>query len=91
MRQFIVTHQNCSAAREPSQSALHHPTTRRVLLFLVLIKFLFADAANVRHIAELSNSGFTCWIVVAFVQAQMLRLSLSWFGSLNDNGIQRES
>ena len=58
-----------------------------MLLFLVFVEFLLANAPNVRHIPKLSSSGFACGVIVPFVQTQMLRLLLGWFGTLHNNGI----
>jgi len=89
-RQLIITHQDRAAARQPGQSTLHNPAAGGIFLLPLLIEHFFADAPNVRNIAELCHSGFARGVVVAFVQTQMLRFLLSRFGSLNDDGVQRQ-
>lgn len=55
----------------------------------LLVFLLFADAANMSHIAALRQNCLAWRIVIAFVQAQVLRFLLCWHRTLHDDGIER--
>lgn len=56
-----------------------------------LVSLLFANAANVRNILGVEGGLCASEIVIAFVEAQMLRRDLGWLGTLHNNGIQSAS
>lgn len=60
-----------------------------MLLLLERIELLFADATHVSDVTVLLDGGFGGRIVVAFVQAQMLRLLLGGLGTLDYDRLQR--
>ena len=55
----------------------------------LLVFFLFANAANVSHIAALGQNCLARFIVIAFVQAQVLRFLVCRHRALHDNGVER--
>ncbi len=65
------------------------PSASRMLLVFFLVEFLFADSANVRSVFVLPGRLVARRIVVAFVQAKMLRFGLGRTRPLYDHGFQR--
>ena len=60
-----------------------------MLLLLLFIEFLLADAPNVRHVPGGSDQGFGSGTVVALVQAKMLRCLVGRLRTLDNDGFDR--
>src|SRR5437588_10453285 len=86
LRLLVIAHPYRSTLRQPPQCPLHHPAPRRVLFFLMLIKFLFADSSHVARVAMLLDRRLAGRMVVSFIQTQVLRLGFARLRSLDDNG-----
>ena len=86
---LLPADQDAPPPRQPGERALHHPTPGRVRLLARLVFLLLADAPDVRHIARSRHDGLGGGVVIAFVQAQMLRRGPGRGGPLDDDGIQR--
>src|SRR5215210_562204 len=86
---FLVTHQNRPALRKPAQRALHHPTPRRITFLAHFIELLFADAPDVWDVIAFFREFSGGSLVIAFVQAQILRRALGGLWALDHDGIER--
>jgi hypothetical protein len=56
-----------------------------VLLFALLIEFLFSDPANVAFVLMLLDDLATRFVVLTFIEAEMLCFRTRRFGPFNDN------
>ena len=61
-----------------------------MLLLACCIQFFFTDAPNMRRVAELDARRFARWVIVTFVQTQMLRLLSRRLRPFNDDSVQRQ-
>src|SRR5215210_6829632 len=87
---LLVTHQDRPALRKPAQRPLHHPSPRRVTLLARPVELLLADAPYVGSVAAGVHRFLNYLpLVVALVQAQMLRSFLRRLGTLDDDGVER--
>ncbi len=85
-----VTNQNRPTLAHPAQRPLHDPPAGGKPLTLLLIEFFLTNPSNVRNIICLSRHPASGGIVIALVQAQVLRCILCRLGPIyNDrlNGL----
>ena len=85
---LVVAYQDSPTLREPAQSSLHHPSPRRIAFDARIIELLFADASDVRNVAPLFDDLSCRRVVVAFVQAQVLRRLLVGSRALDHDSIE---
>jgi hypothetical protein len=81
---FVITDQNSSALREPTQRSLDNPAAGFVALFPITRFFLFANAADVGSMAPGDRRLPARGIVIAFVQAKVLRRGPCWLRPFDD-------
>src|SRR5215218_4984621 len=79
---LLVTDQDGPTLREPAQSSLHYPAPRRIT-FLSCRILLLADGPDVRGVAVALHHLPSWLLIVALVQAQVLRSLLGGFGTLH--------
>ena len=70
---LVVADQDRAALGKPWHQSLDHPAARLVLSLAAAYRPLFADRSDVRHVVVLSGCRSACRIVLACVQAEVLR------------------
>src|SRR5215211_152320 len=86
---LLVAHQNSPALRKPAQRTLHHPPASRVAFDARLVELLLSNASDVGYVASLLHKLPARTIVVAFIQAQVLRSLLGGSRAIDHDGIER--
>src|SRR6266487_6021364 len=84
---LVVTHQDGSALRQPAEGALDHPAARLVAGRAWAWLLQLAHALNVRRVLMLGNHFLALGVVVAFVQAKMLRIFSRRLRPIHDDGL----
>src|SRR5215210_8155924 len=88
-RFLVVADQYRPALRQPAQCPLYHPSPCRITLLDLQVLVLLTDAPYVGRVAASLHrllEGHP--LVVALVQAQMLRSSLRWFGAIDYDSVE---
>ena len=83
----LVSDQNASELRQPRDGAFDNPTPRRIPLRVWRIRRLSGTLASVTDVFVVAHCGLARWVVVASVQAQMLRV-VHGGGSAHHDGVQ---
>lgn len=67
----------------------HHPAACGVACFAGIIQLLFADATDMRDVVVFVHRVLAGWVVIAFVQTEMLGRLLAGKRTLDDDGLNR--
>src|SRR5512143_412683 len=85
---LIPAHQNAAEAVQPAVTALYHPPTRFLAGRARHRLSFHATRTNVSREAKLLQDGANLIVVIAFVQAQALRLFCRGFRPLDQNALE---
>jgi hypothetical protein len=86
---LVVPNSQRATLREPCPCSFNDPPPRRVPLLPARIEFFLADPANMRRGAVIQSCLMAGRIIVALIQAEMLRPLSSWLRPLDNNRIER--
>jgi len=89
LRLLLPADEQPAPPRQPGEGALHYPATRRVRFLALLVFLLFADTADMSQVAALRQDCLAWLVVIAFVQAQVLRFLFRRLWAFHDDGIER--
>jgi hypothetical protein len=84
---LLIPDQEAPALGEPGQRPFHHPPARRIGFLAVGIELFLADAPEMGDVLICRHGLMPSRMIIAFVQAEMLRPRLSRLGALHHDGL----
>jgi hypothetical protein len=85
---FLILDQQTPALREPRQDLFDHPSARWVGLLAITIELFLADTPDMWGVLIGCHGPMPSWIVIALIQAAMLRPLLGRLVTPYDDGLQ---